>query len=278
MFRRFLFIAFLCVSSLSCANLFSELSEKDSDKAKLYDAKRFLDQSKWTEAITKIQSLSATYAARRDVKALLASAYAGRCGIDMLNLINAISSAQPSEKLFTTLFNAMASATAAEIDDCAEAEEALNSIGVVADRTVDENLLMTFVEFGKIGAILNVVADTNDDNTLDPAFDACNDTLLKIDDAAAGNKANANQLVAALATAITSLQQTGSTIAQTDLSDLQGVCNPGAAQYNICTATDAASVTTDQRKAIRAITNANEVGLVIINADTPTVLAGCTGT
>ncbi|MEQ1875016.1 MAG: hypothetical protein ABL958_00125 [Bdellovibrionia bacterium] len=279
---RFFSIAFLSLALLSCANLFSELSEKDSDKAKLYDAKRLLDQSQWSDAITKLNSLSSTYAVRRDVRALLASAYAGRCGIDMLNLINAITNASPSEKIFVTLLKTMTDATLTSIDDCALAESTINAIGVTGDRTVDENLLMTFVEFGKIGAILNLRGDLDDDNNFDSAagdagFDPCdNADIPRLD--AVGDQASASQLVASFAILITSLQASGSTIAQTELGELTAICAQGGGANDICNVTDASAVTDDQRKTIRAIVTANEVGLSIINADTATVLLGCAGT
>jgi hypothetical protein len=279
---RILKIAFMCVFLLSCSNLFSDLSEKDSNKAKLYDARRLLDQSKWTEAIEKLNSLSTSYLLRRDVRALLASAYAGRCGIDMLNLINSITNADSNEKLFVTLLKTMANSALTNIDDCILAETTLNGIGTETERTVDENLLMTFVEFGKIGAILNYRADLDDDNNFsstggDSGFDACDNGDLPQNDTGS-DKASASQLVASFAILILSLQASGSTIASQDLSDLTAICAQGGGANDICSATDASSVTDDQRKTIRSIITANEVGLTIIDDTTGNVLVTCAGT
>jgi hypothetical protein len=272
-------VIFFAFFTLSCANLFYDLSPKDTDKAKLFQAKLELDQSQWDDAITIIASMSATYQAKREVQVLKASAYAGRCGIDMLNLINSISNGTGTEKLFGTLMIAMHDATLSSVTDCITAETTLNAIGAAAARTVDENLLMTFVEFGKIGAILHIKADLDDDDVVDAGFDACdNNDLPRLDLDLPNDYATATQLVVALSTAVTSLQASGSTIAQSDLADLTAVCNPGGGS-NICTATTAASVTDPMRMTMRAIVNANEVGLVVNNNDTSTEIARpCTGT
>lgn len=268
----------LCLPLLSCSNLFSDLSDRDSNKAKLYDAKRALDRSEWSVAIEKLSSLSSTYLLRRDVRALLASAYAGRCGMDFLNLVDAISNSTDSDgTLFKTLLATMDDATDASILDCGLAETTLNSIGTADERTVDENLLMAFVQFGKIGAILNFLADTDGNNqfssTGDSAFDPCQNTSLPEADTAS-SKASANQLVASLAILIEALEATSSTIAEEDLGDLQAICDQAGTVNDICSATDASAVTTDQRRTIRAIIRGNEVGFKIPDAPAAGLLCG----
>ncbi|HEX4925080.1 MAG TPA: hypothetical protein VFV50_13390 [Bdellovibrionales bacterium] len=275
---KFALLLFLCPPLMSCSNLFTDLSDRDSNKAKLYDAKRALDRSDWTVAIEKLNSLSSTYLLRRDVRAMLASAYAGRCGMDFLNLVDAISNnTDPAATLFKTLMATMTDATDASIIDCYTAESTLNSIGVASDRTVDENLLMAFVQFGKIGAILNFLADVDGNNEFstpgDAAFDPCQNTSLPESDTAT-SKASANQLVASLAILIEALEATSSTIAQDDLGDLQAICDQAGTVNDICSATDASAVTTDQRRTIRAIIRGNEVGFKIPDAPAAGLLCG----
>lgn len=265
---------------LSCANFFGELSDKTTDKARLYDAKRFLDQSKWTEAIEKINLLSPEYQARRDVRALLASAYAGRCGIDMLNLINAINTGGSSEKLFVTLLKTMTNASVTTIGDCMLAETTLKLIGNETVRTVDENLLMTFIEFGKIGAILNFRADIDDDNLFDSAagdagFDACDNADIPQNDTVT-DYASMSQLVVSISNLVLSLSASGSSIAGASLTALVALCSQGGT--NVCNITDTSAVGDNERKVMRAIINANEVGLTVVNDTTDNVVLTCAGT
>jgi hypothetical protein len=251
---------------VSCSNVFSDLSERTTNKAKLFQAKLLLDRSDWDGAIAAIESLSTSYQIRRDVRALLASAYAGRCGIDMLTLIDGISNGS-APRLLMQLVETMADATLTAVDDCILAETTLDSIGTAAERTVDENLLMTFVQFGKIGAILNVKADVDDNNqfdvTGDAAFDACDPADMPENDTPT-DKASLDQLVASIAILVTSLQASGSEIAGDSLDDLLLACDGASGTFNICTATDSASVTADQRTTMTGIIReAESVGLGI---------------
>jgi len=246
--------------SPSCANLFSDLSVKDSDNAKLFQAKLELDRSQWTEAITTIGTLSPTLQATADVQTLLASAYAGRCGIDMLNLINGVSQSTGG-LLFETLLETMTNATLANIDDCILAETTLNAIGAPAARTVDQNLLMTFVELGKMGAILNFRADLSGDNKYDRVNDitwnACNNADLPQHDAV-GDAASADQFVYSVSVMYQSLLASGSTIAQADLANITTICTAGA----FCNVASPAAVTGPQRTAIRGMISEDQsVGL-----------------
>src|SRR4051812_28398315 len=71
----------------SCLNLYSELADKNSDAALFYEAKDYSNQKDFDSAINVIEGqMGAGYQARRDVQVFLASAYAGRCGLEYLQM------------------------------------------------------------------------------------------------------------------------------------------------------------------------------------------------
>lgn len=169
-------IAGLCVSCSK--NVFSEGGKKDTDEALLFEAQRQMNTSNWSSAITLIGKMSSVGLASRSTKAALASAYAGRCGLNLIQMADKVSNAG-SSGLFSIFLNALKGATAASIADCQTAEATLISISAsAAARTADENVMLAFVEFTKIGAVLALFGDTNVDGTVDPAFDSCNTAQL----------------------------------------------------------------------------------------------------
>lgn len=249
------YLLFLCVFILTgCPNVFKEMSPKDSDKALYYQAKMYIDSRDYTSAITTLNLLSNTYLARREVQGTLAGAYAGRCGLEMLTMINNMNNGTGG-RLFQILFNAMARSTASKIADCVSAENVLKALGDQNNRTAEENLWMTFISLAKIGAVLNFDGDTNVDGTLDAAFDQCSNVYL--------SQAHANEIVTALSQFILSLTAAGSTIAGSQLTALNTICTSlNAGAPNICATTSTSNVTAAMRTAIRGVIGENQsVGL-----------------
>ena len=74
----------------SCKNSFTELAKFDADAAVYYAAKRYSDARQYDLAINKIYELSDSYYARRDVQVFLASAFAGKCGLDFLTFAKSV--------------------------------------------------------------------------------------------------------------------------------------------------------------------------------------------
>lgn len=143
----------------SCGNIFSELGDTGSDQALLYQAKMDLSQSLWTTAINDIGRMSASAQSLRSTQGLLASAYAGRCGLDAINVAQNLNS-MGTVKFLRMAYNLMVGATAARLADCRTAEAILKTLGSTgALRTPNENMEMALLEIAKIGAILAVNSD-----------------------------------------------------------------------------------------------------------------------
>lgn len=278
-FRRWtgMILAFLVLAG--CArgtNFFKEMSDKTSDSAIYYDANKALETGAWTTAITAVGMLSTTWQAKRDVQVLLASAYAGRCGLDVLTMASNLASPAGGSSLFQVLFTAMNGATASSLADCVTAEQKLKTIwgsaSPSASNPVKENVLMAFIALAKIGAVLNADGDVAPkDNTLDWTRLAAS-TNHPCDNGGGGDTAlpaaDASQIVTGFALMIQGFTAAGST-GSGSLATFMALCTSNAALLasGICTATDVASVTGAHRLAIRALLEetTDGIGLKIYN-------------
>ncbi|MCB0385333.1 MAG: hypothetical protein KDD43_08055, partial [Bdellovibrionales bacterium] len=164
----------LLLPGTGCKNVLEDSAKTSTDEALFFEAKQLMNNGDWTGAITHFERMSTGYLASRQVAPHYASAYAGRCGLSYLGFVESLGSIGTT-KLFRFLMNTYPGSAATHIADCETAESIL--LTSVADpnlRTVDENLLVAFSAFTKLGTILNTYADTNNDGIPDGGFDACN--------------------------------------------------------------------------------------------------------
>ena len=256
---------FLIVSIMSCANIFAGGAKKDDDASKFVDAKIKINKRDWTGAIDAILSMTPESQARREVKFLLASSYAGRCGLDFLALAQHLSNTGGSSNLFQMLLPVFEGGTTAQRDDCILAESAINSISTnPAARTDDENTLAAFIGLSKTTVAISITMDTNGDGVAD-ATDPCT-----IPDA------DADQMVTGMTLAYNSLQQVGGSIGQTFITLMGVMCTSLAGSfggvYDFCSVTDIGSVTQDHRRGARGMAKEtlNGFGLKIGGGDAAT--------
>jgi hypothetical protein len=237
----------MAMATASCGqNAFLESAKRDSDAALLFEAQKLMNKSQWTEAIEKLQLMSVTGRAKRDSKAALASAYAGRCGLNLIAFADAVANA--SGNLFPVFLSVMRSSDSQDISDCISAETTLLSINEdAAARTANENMLMAFVGWAKIGAILAVEADTNDDGSADGGWDAC--TL---------SASLKGEIGTGLTISVASLAQTGTSVGGTLSSSINSICTTLGPSFDFCSITDSSAFTSDQLRAIGALTKSTD--------------------
>ncbi|CAN5452955.1 hypothetical protein BH10BDE1_BH10BDE1_07240 [soil metagenome] len=234
-------------------NAFLESAKKDTDAALLFEAKKLMNKSNWSDAITLIAKMSTAGRDDRGTKAVLASAYAGKCGLNLIRLADKISNSA-SQNFFSVLMSGLPGSTAASVADCVSAENTLRSISdVAAERTADENVMLAFIGFAKIGAILTTYADTNGDGTPDPGFDSCNTAMLP--------DAMLREVGTGVTLAVSALAAAGGSIGA-GLSDaVTNACaNLATADpaYDFCTVTTAASFSVDQTKALGGLVKSTD--------------------
>lgn len=246
------------MASCTNSNLLSEFAKKDTDEALLRSAKIHIDKSEWGEAIAAFDQMSATYTAKREVKIVQASAYAGRCGLNLLSLAEALSGSLTS-LLFKFLMQQYPGATTANRDDCVTAETIVKSIDTdPANRTTDENLLMVFLSFAKIGVTLAAHADSvTVDGEPDAGWNSCTDDASNFPDA------SVREVGTGLAIALTSLTavSASSTIGSGQLTSFTDLCNNLETldpNLNFCAITDSSNFTAQHLQAIRSLVGANE--------------------
>ncbi len=248
-------VAFFFVAVLvSCSqNALLESAKRDTDAALLFDAKKKMNSSLWTDAITTIGRMSATGQAERATKVTLASAYAGRCGLDLIRLADQISSSAGTN-FFAILGSAMRTATGTSVTDCISAETTLLSISTdPAALTADENMMLSFVGFSKIGAILATYADLDDDGSADVGFDACNTGDIP--------EAMVRQFGTGITIAVASLNASGSSIASDLGTAVTAACTTLAGvnpAYDFCSVTDPAVFSADHVKALGGLIHTSD--------------------
>lgn len=243
---------------LACGqNAFLESAKKDTDPALLFEARKKMNTASWTEAIDLINQMSATGLAQRETKVVLASAYAGQCGLNLIRLADQIANSA-GVNFFAVLLNSQRTATAASITACQNAESTLASISALAsDRTTDENTMMAFIGFTKIGAVLATYADTDDDGTADVGFDSCNTGELP--------DAMLREIGTGVTLAVGSLAATGGTIAAGVADSVTNACADIAAvdpSYDFCGITTTAGFSVEQVQALGGlVSSTDEPGL-----------------
>ena len=248
---------------LSCCNfnLFSEFAQEDTEAALFMAAKLYINKGQWDKAIASLEIMSGEFLAKREVARIHASAYAGRCGLDLLALVENLSKTS-SSSLFQLLMAQHKSVTTDQREDCQQAETIIKGISNdLAQRTIDENILMIFVSLTKVGVILNAHADSDDSNgEPDSGWDACADNADNLPEA------SAREVGAGMGTALVNLEAisektkigSGQTSALTDICDTLEGLNP---DFDFCSITDPSSYSEDQVKGIRSIIQSKEVGL-----------------
>lgn len=248
--RSVIAFVFLFLSSAGCSrNFLSETAQRDTPAAVIFEARKLLNERRYTEAITAIETLGATDLASREVAAVRASAYAGRCGLEFIELVDDLQDVDSSNSLMEVLLSAMRAA--ADYSDCRTAEDLIEAIGAAGTRTTDENLLLAFVSFAKIGAILAVDADTDDDGIANAGYNACT-AAGGLDDTQAGEVGTG---VALAATSLSGI----SGIADSVTTELTTLC---ASLAGVCSITDPAGFSAAQLHALRsAIHNSGTLGL-----------------
>ena len=250
--KNFALISLIGLVTLSCSkNFYDELADKEDEDALFFDAKAALDEQNYSQAITLINSLSDDYKTGRDVKFTLASAYAGRCGLNFIDLAENLGSAGATG-LFGLLMQAFPGSTDAAITDCIAAEDTIESVATDPGvRTVDENLLMAFISLTKIGVVVNRYADTNDDGSPDGGFDHCSNTDFP--------EADVRQVGTGFSHAVLSLTAAGTSVGGDSLTALTDVCAADPNLATLCTITDPAVFDANAVKGIRAAVAANEL-------------------
>ncbi|GEM_PF-1787821 len=244
-------IVLICIVNLGCHNVFSDLANKTTDDALFYQAQQQINASNYDGAVSTIQTMSNGGQAARSTRDLLASAYAGSCGLNLLGLSTALSSLG-NNTLFQSLLTQYQSGVALQVTKCGSAESVLKAL---SNRTPDESLLLAFTELVKIGRQLSIVADLNHDGFADATFDSC-----------AMSDADATIVGTGVTTFLLAITTSNLPIASgvtatlnttcTTIDQALAIASPGYSGF--CTKT---TFTSTELKAFKSLIRSNELGL-----------------
>lgn len=235
-------IVFVLLFSTSC-NVWRDLGNTETDEAILFHVESLIDQGAFAFAIERWYNLSPGAQEQRENIIILASAWAGQGGLNLITLVNSLnnnnSSGTPSS-LFLVAMTAMVGSDAGDYEALKQAQHFVLSISSDAQaRTTDENIFMLFVQFAKLGALFAARADTDADSAVDAGFDGCDTNVI--------TDADANEVIAAIGNILTGITATGSSLVSGSLSDLTDACTTleTAAGVPVCSLTDPGSSTID---------------------------------
>lgn len=232
-----LFCVVLALSGTGCFNVLETFADKNTDDALYEAALKLINTGDYDGALVKIGLMSATYSAKRDVVTLRASAHAGNCGLQFLDLVDSLKN-MGSTRLFPLLLSHFTGGTTARIDSCVQAEDLIESIGTISERTNNENMFLVLISFAKIGAILSLYADADQDGTATAGYDSCTVGSTR----AAGDltDADARQIGTGLTLALQNISAVTSSVDLGDqaMQDLTDACADLPPSYNFCSLTN----------------------------------------
>lgn len=181
--RKYLFIVLLIASGCS-QNLLIDLGSKTTDEAYLQDAQQSVNAMEYQNAINIItQKVSSNGQTKVLAKEILASGYAGRCGLNFIDFVTSLSKASTGSAfiLVATPF------VGRDVDpvSCLQALNTLDSIGASAGRTNNQNAFASVVGMSLMGSAIRSTTDVagaaNGDGIEDSPNISCSLTNDQID-------------------------------------------------------------------------------------------------
>lgn len=234
-------------------NLFDEIANKDTNDAKYFEAKQKINSRSYGEAIDLLESIEPSYLQVRERIPVYASAYAGRCGLEFLTLLDSIQNSPGVGTIFTLLMGAFPGALATNVQDCLRSQNIVESIGDQTVRNGDENLFLAFNSLAKIGVILSSLADADDDGTADGSFDQCNDTDFPDE--------MVRELGAGIGLTIASLAAIGTSYIDDATQEVQDLCDQHPDLNVFCQSTDPNGFSANEVQALRIAIGSSDLGI-----------------
>ncbi len=244
---------YILLINVSCTqNIFDEIADKDTPEAVYFQAKMEINNRNYSQAILLLQSLDPAFMSERSRIPVYASAYAGSCGLEFLSLLTNLQNINTST-VMGTLMGAFPLAALAQVDDCLQAENLLSSLGNASNRLGDENLLMAFNSFAKMGTILSSLADTDGDGVADATFDQCSNVDLP--------EAYVREIGTGIANTLLSLAAVGTSYVDDAVNDIAAICASDPNLNVFCTATDPTSFNANEVQFLRYVIGSSDLGI-----------------
>lgn len=263
-----LFLVLTLLWNISCSvNILENFADKTSNEALYIDAQKLIDEGDYAGALVKIARMTGSFSSSRRVVSLSAKAHAGVCGVDFMSFVLAMRNLGTTRLLPFLVSHFRGGTTTTKMDECLVAENLVESIGAIGERTTDENLLLAVISFAKIGVTLSYYADVDQDGTATAAYDVCTAAAVGVrtagatmPDADAAQFGTGITLALANITAISSEVDLGSD----SLDEINGICT-ALGGFNFCSKTDPTAFSAAELLAIRSVAKeGSSVGLDLV--------------
>lgn len=254
--RPVFYLLFLCPWMLGVTecNTFSGAADKTSGEALMYTARQYIDAGDYDNALTTIALLTATVRGSHDGRVLEATAYAGKCGLNLVSLAKALADDLDTRKLMQILLTQMKTGTQTIYGHCTSATTLVQGISA-SDMTSDDYIFQAFIQFARIGSVLASLpgVDADDDGGADAGANAVICT--------AGFDVDTDNVGVALNIAMSSITSSGITVDASLQTAYTNACTAGFP----CAITTVGGFNALQRLAIRTFIRAEEIGLNTCN-------------
>ena len=260
MFKYFVFL--IMVFFVGCsANVLNELANKNADDALIFDAKTALNAQQYDDAINILtQKLSSSGQQKSEAREVLASAYAGKCGLNFVDYVAGLSNAVSG----TAFQLAEAPFVGVPVNSpyCLQSLQTLDLIGSSAVRTANQNAFASVVGMVLMGSATRLYTDdspTNGDGTPDAPNIACALTDPQID-----------QIILGYGYMSANYAALGSSIGASSGASFSGsIATCQAIAGAACQTTDPNSITTNMRDTMRDLLNTQQYGIGSFDASNP---------
>lgn len=256
---------FLIFLLSSCSNVLKDVASNDKDTELLIEAKANINALSYQAAIdTLTLKVSAGSKTKIEFRETLASAYAGKCGLNFATFVNSLSTASAGSA-FTLVLKPFVGLVV-DPASCVLALNTMELIGTTQTRTTNQNAFTSIVGMSLMGTQTQVSADkvpVNGDGVADQNLCALSDAV--IDNIIIGFGFMSKNF-SALSTA-----QLGSS-SQTSINDSITQCTAVAGAT--CQITNPADITAPVRDTMRDLLNTIEYGLGnVVTAGNPVAIA-----
>jgi hypothetical protein len=258
---------FFAVTALGCSkNILQGSSTSTTDDMLLTNAKIAINSFDYQTAINIITlQMSAAAQAQTTPKEVLASAYAGKCGLNFVDYLDKLSHVASGTGFGLMMLPFVG--IAVDPPSCLLSLQALDSIGTTAQRTANENAFAAIVGMSLVGTQTRSANDktpVNGDGTIDQNI--CNMTDPQLTNMVLGF----GHMILNFSYLTTS--QIGGT-SQTAINNIIAACSSAAGGAN-CAVTDPAAVTQPLRYALRNLLNTDDYGVGPVHTGgDPTLIA-----
>ena len=173
---KLLLVCFLSFSS--CQNVFTGMADKTSDEALYEDALKAMDVQDYNSAVAYFNQLSDKFTAHTTVLENWAGALAGQCGLNFINYMNALSTANLGATTFFKFLTTVWSQQNINPSACYAAELKIKQIWTSDSQSASQQLFMAILSMVKMGTYIRSKADNAENGglgngTIDGAYNSC---------------------------------------------------------------------------------------------------------